>query len=74
MSWVFANGSGDLGSISGRVIAMTQKMILDATLFNILHYKLRIKGQVEQSRERNSAFPTPRCGSYWKRSLRVTLD
>ena len=49
----FANGPGDLGSISGRVIPKTQKMVLDATMFNTLHYKVRIKGKVEQSRERS---------------------
>ena len=31
---VFANGSRDLGSIPGRVIPKTQKMVLDATLLN----------------------------------------
>ena len=35
---VFANGPGDLGSISGRVIPKTQKMELDATLVNTQHY------------------------------------
>ena len=30
-------------------------MVLDATLFNTQHYKARIKGKVEQSRERSSA-------------------
>ena len=54
---VFANGPGDLGSIPGRVIPKTQKMVRDATLLNTQHYKVRIKGQVEQSRERSSAFP-----------------
>ena len=54
---VFANGSGDLGSIPGRVIPKTQKMVLDATLHNTQHYKVRIKGKVEQSRERSSALP-----------------
>ena len=49
---VFANGSGDLGSILGRVIPKTLKMVLDTTLLNILQYKVRIKGKVEQSRER----------------------
>ena len=34
-----------------------KKMQLDATLLNIQHYKLRIKGKVGQSRERSSAFP-----------------
>ena len=54
---VFANGPGDLGSIPGRVIPKTQKMVLDASLLNFQHYKVCIKGKVEQSRERNSALP-----------------
>ena len=32
MSGVFANGPGDRGSIPGRVIPKTQKMVLDAAL------------------------------------------
>ena len=54
---VFANGPEDLGSIPGRVISKTQKMVLDASLLNTQHYKVRIKGKVEQSRERSSALP-----------------
>ena len=54
---VFANSPGDLGSIPGRVIPKTQKMVLDASLLNTQHYKVRIKGKVEQSRERNGALP-----------------
>ena len=54
MSWVFANGLGDRGSIPGWVIPKTQKMVLDATLLNTQHYKVRIKGKVEQSREWSS--------------------
>ena len=53
----FANGPGDLGSIPGRVIPKTEKMVLDASLLNTQHYKVRIKGKVEQSRERSSAPP-----------------
>ena len=53
----FANGPGDLGSIPGLVIPKTQKMVLDATLLNTQHYKVHIKGKVEQSRERSSALP-----------------
>ena len=34
MSRVFANGPGDRGSISGRIIPKTQKMVLDASLLN----------------------------------------
>ena len=54
MSKVFANGPGDWGSIPGRVIPKTQKMILDTTLLNTQLYKVGIKGKVEQSRERSS--------------------
>ena len=51
----FANGPGDRGSIPGRVIPKTQKMVLDATLLRTQHYKERIKGKVEQFLERSSA-------------------
>ena len=54
---VFANGPGDLGSILGRVIPKTQKMVFDATWLSTQHYKVRIKGKVEQSRERSCALP-----------------
>ena len=52
---VFANGPGDMDSIPGRVIPKTLKMILDVSLLNTQQYKVRIKGKVEQSRERSSA-------------------
>ena len=71
---VFANSPGDLGSIPGRVIPKTQKMVLDASLLNTLHYKVRIKGKVEQSWEGLALSPTPWCSSYRKGSLWVTLD
>ena len=54
---VFANGPGDLRSIPGRVIPKTLKMVLDVSLLNTQHYKVQIKGKVEQSRERSSALP-----------------
>ena len=57
MSRVFTNGPGDWGSIPGQIIPKTQKMILDAILFNTQHYKVRIKGKVEQSRERSTVLP-----------------
>ena len=62
---VFANGPGDLGSIPGRVIPKTQKMVLDASLLNTQHYKVRIKGKVEQSREGVAPSPTPWCRSFF---------
>ena len=37
---VFTNGLGDQGSIAGQVIPKTQKMVLDASLLNTLHYKI----------------------------------
>ena len=52
---VFANGSGDLGSISGHVIPKILEMALDTSLLNTQQYKVRIKGKVKQSRERSSA-------------------
>ena len=55
-STVFTNDPGDLGSIPGRVILKTQKKVPDVALLNTQHYKVRIKGKVGQSRERNSAF------------------
>ena len=54
MSTVFANGLGDWVSIPGRVIPKTQKIVLDAALLNTQHYKVKIKGKEEQSRERSS--------------------
>ena len=71
---VFANGPGDLGSIPGRVIPKTQKMVLDASLLKTQHYKVLIKGKVEQSWEGVAPSRTPWCSSYRKGSLRVTLD
>ena len=41
----------------GQVIPKTQKMGLDATLLNTQHYKVRIKGKVEQYWKKSSALP-----------------
>ena len=54
---VFAYGPGGLGSIPGRVIPKTFKMVLDASLLNTQHYKVRIKGKLEKSWERSSTLP-----------------
>ena len=51
---VFANGPEDLGSVPGQVMPNNQKMVLDASLLNTQHYKVRVKGKVEQPRERSS--------------------
>ena len=34
-----------------------KKMVLDTSLLNTQQYKVRVKGKVEQSRERSSALP-----------------
>ena len=54
---VFANGPGDQGSIPGRIIPKTLKMILDTSLLNTQQYKVHIEGKVEQSRERSIPHP-----------------
>ena len=48
MSRVFANGPEDRCSIPGRVIEKTQKIVLDAALVYTLHYKVRIKGAIQE--------------------------
>ena len=45
------------GSIPGRVIPKTQTLVLNAALLNIQHYKLLIKFNLEQYRERSNALP-----------------
>ena len=70
---VFANGPGDLGSIPGRVIPKTQKMVLDASLLNmppcltlsIIRYGSRVKWSNPGKGVAPS--PTPWCSKLSKR-------
>ena len=55
MGIVFANGPEHQGSIIGRIIPKTQKMVLDAVLLKTQHIKVRIKGKVKLSKGRGSA-------------------
>ena len=79
MSRVFANGPGDVGSIPGRVIPKTLKLVLDTALLNTRQYKVRIKDKVGQSRERSSAFPLHlgvvviEKGAFWSPPTTVTI-
>ena len=57
---VFARGPRNHGSIPGRVIPKTQKMVLDASLLNTLHYKVRIKGKRSNSGKGIAPSSTPR--------------
>ena len=63
---VFANGPGDQGSISVRVIPKTQKMALDDSLLNTQHKIVRIKGKVVNPGKRVALAPIPWCIIYWK--------
>ena len=74
ISRVFTNGPRDWGSIPNRVKPKTQKMVLDTTLLNTQHDKVRIKGKVEQSRERCSVLPYTSMCSYWKGSFWIIPD
>ena len=71
---VLTNGPEDLGSIPGQVLPKTLNMILDTSLLCTQHYKVRIKGKVEQSSKVVVPSPIPRCSSNWKGSPRVLLD
>ena len=67
---VFTNGPGDRGSIPGRVILKTLKMVLDT--FSIIRYVSRVKWSNPEKGVAPS--PTHRCNSKWKGSLWVALD
>ena len=72
-----ANDPGDLGSIPGRVIQKALEMVLDTSLLNTQQYMVRIKGKVEQSRERSRAPPiylglvAIEKGAFWSPSTTV---
>ena len=56
---VFTNGPGDWVLIPGRVIPTTQKIVLDASLLNRLHYKVYIKGKWCNPGKGVALSPTP---------------
>ena len=76
MGRVFANEPGDLGSIPGRVIPKTLKMVLDTSLLNTQIYNIRYVSRVKWSNPGKGVAPSPthRCSSYWNGSLLVALD
>ena len=74
MSRVFANSLGDQGSVPGRVIPKTQKMVLDDALLSTPHYKVRIKGKVVQSWEWSSTLPYTLVSLLLKRESLGTLN
>ena len=52
---VFANGPRDQGSIPVHIVPKTLKLVLDTSFLNTLHYKVRVMGKAEQSKERSGA-------------------
>ena len=66
--------TGDPGSIPGRVIPKYQKWyLMPACLaLSIIRWGSRVKWSNPGNGVASSS--TPPCSSYWKRSLRVTLD
>ena len=54
---VLVNGPGDPGFDPRSSHTEDLKMVLDTSLLNTHHYKVRIKGKVEQYRERSCALP-----------------
>ena len=74
MGRVFANGPEDLSSVPGHVIPKTFKMVLDASLLNTQHYKVRVRVKWSNLEKGVAPSPTPQCSSYQKGSLLVALD
>ena len=71
---VSANGSGDQGSISCRILPNTKRMFLDTSRLNtqFIRYVLRVKWSNLEKGVTPSLIPW--CSNYWKGRLRVTLD
>ena len=75
ISRVFANGPGDRGSVSSWVLPKTQKkwyLRPPCLTLSIIRYGSRVKWSNPGNGVTPS--PSPQCSSYWKGSLRVTLD
>ena len=71
---VFANSPGDWGSILSRVIPKTQKMVIDASLLNTLHYSVRIKEEWSNPGKGVAPSLTSRCSIHWEGRLQVALN
>ena len=61
---VLTDSLGDQGSIPGRIIPKTQKMVLGASLLNTHHYKTQIKCKGTNPGKAVSPSPIPLFSSY----------
>ena len=66
---MIANDLGDQGSIPVWVIPKAQKLVLNASLLNIQHCKVWIKGKWDNPGKGVAPSPTPWFSSYWKGCL-----
>ena len=73
---MFANGAEDgvQSLVKSYQKKKKKKKVLDATLLNIQHYKVSIKGKWSNPRNGVAPSPTSQCSSYRKGSPQVTLD
>ena len=74
ISRVFANGPRYRGSIPGRFIPKIQKWYLMRPYLTLSIIRWGSSVNWSNPGKGVAPFPTPRCSSYWKGSLRVTLD
>ena len=61
---VFVNGPGDMGSIPGRIIPKTLKMVLDTFFLNTQPYKVLPRVKWSNPGKEVAPSPTPLCCSY----------
>ena len=61
----FASCSEDRSSLPGRIMQKTKKLVLDASLLNTQHLKVRIKSEWSNPEKKGTAYPTPQCSFYW---------
>ena len=57
MDIMFFNGLGDRRSLPLRIIPQEEKIIIDTSLLNSQHYKVRIKRKMKQFKERSYSLP-----------------
>ena len=74
MVWVFTNGPGDLGSIPGRVIPKTQKIVIDAFSLNTYPWSILYNTKWNNPGKGVAPSPTSQCSSYWKGSFWIAFN
>ena len=73
-SWLECPETGVQSQVESNQRPKKKKKILDNSLLNTQHYKVRIKSKWSNPGKGVVPFSKPRCSSYWKGKFRVTLD